>query len=242
MNTSPTNSPTNSSNNASSISYGQVFVATLKRDLQLALRQRVDVINPLFFYVLVIILFPIGVGPEPNLLQRIAPGVIWVAALLSTLLGVEKLFKEDYIDGTLEQLILSPVPLHIIALAKIVAHWCISGLPIILVSPLLAAFLNVNQSGLIAVILTLLVATPLLSIIAAIGAALTVGLQKGGVLISLLVLPLNIPILIFATSAVDSAIAGLAYNGQLAILGAMLVVALITGPFAVSSSLKVSVS
>jgi heme exporter protein B len=217
------------------ISYRSVFFATLKRDLSLALRQPVDVVNPLFFYVLVIILFPIGIGPEPNLLQRIAPGVIWVAALLATLLSVEKLFKEDYLDGTLEQLMLSAVPLPVVALAKIIAHWCLTGLPIILVSPLLAAFLNINQSGLIAVILSLLVATPLLSIIAAIGAALTVGLQKGGVLISLLVLPLNIPILIFATSAV-------AYNGQLALLGAMLVIALILGPFAVSSSLKVSVS
>ncbi len=224
------------------IAYSAVFFATLKRDLNLALRQRVDVVNPLFFYVLVIVLFPIGIGPEPNLLQRIAPGVIWVAALLATLLGVEKLFKEDFLDGTLEQLILSPVPLPLIALAKIAAHWCISGLPIILISPLLAAFLNINQSGLVAVVLSLLVATPLLSIIAAIGAALTVGLQKGGVLISLLVLPLNIPILIFATSAVDTAIAGYAYSGQLALLGAMLVVALILGPFAVSSSLKVSVS
>lgn len=224
------------------MSYSSVFIATLKRDLNLALRQRVDVINPLFFYVLVIILFPIGIGPEPNLLQRIAPGVIWVAALLATLLGVEKLFKEDYLDGTLEQLILSPAPLPVVVLAKIAAHWCISGLPIILISPLLAAFLNINQSGLMAVILSLLIATPLLSIIAAIGAALTVGLQKGGVLISLLVLPLNIPILIFATSAVDTAIAGYAYSGQLALLGAMLVVALILGPFAVSASLRVSVS
>jgi heme exporter protein B len=224
------------------LSYRAVYLATVKRDLKLALRQRVDVINPLFFYVLVIILFPIGIGPEPELLQRIAPGVIWVAVLLSTLLGVEKLFKEDYEDGTLEQLMLSTVPLPVVVMAKITVHWCISGLPIILISPMLAAFLNVNEQGLVAVILTLLVATPLLSIIAAIGAALTVGLQKGGVLISLLVLPLNIPILIFATSAVDNAIAGYDYNGQLAFLGALLVGAIMLGPLAVSSSLKVSVS
>lgn len=225
-----------------SLSNWAIYNATLKRDLKLALRQRVDVVNPLFFYVLVIVLFPIGIGPEPNLLQRVAPGVIWIAALLSTLLGVEKLFKEDYDDGTLEQLVLSPVPLPVIVMAKISAHWCISGLPIILISPLLAAFLNVNFDGLVAVVATLLIATPLLSVVAAIGAALTVGLQKGGVLISLLVLPLNIPILIFATSAVDNAIAGAGYTGQLAVLAAMLVFALMLGPFAVSSSLKVSVS
>jgi heme exporter protein B len=224
------------------ITYGSVFKATLKRDMNLALRQPIDVVNPLFFYVLVIVLFPIGIGPEPNLLQRIAPGVIWIAALLSTLLGVEKLFKEDYVDGTLEQVVLSPIPMWVYVAAKITSHWCTSGLPIILISPLLAAFLNINTQGLMAVILTLLVATPLLSIIAAIGAALTVGLQKGGVLISLLVLPLNIPILIFATSAVDTAIAGYAYNGQLAILGALLVLSMMGGPQTISSSLKVSVN
>jgi heme exporter protein B len=174
------------------------------------------------------------------LLQRIAPGAIWVAALLSTLLGAEKLFKEDFNDGTMEQVILSPVPMSLYVLAKITAHWLLSGLPLILISPLLAAFLNINQSGLMAVVLTLLVATPLLSIIAAIGAALTVGLHKGGVLISLLVLPLNIPILIFATSAVDIAIAGYEYQGQLAMLGAMLVLALMAGPKTISSSLRVS--
>lgn len=218
------------------------FKATFSRDFTLALRQKIDVINPLFFYVLVISLFPIGVGPEPNLLQRIAPGVIWVAALLATLLGVEKLFKQDYLDGTLEQLILSPVPLSVIASAKICAHWCTTGLPMILVSPLLAAFLNLSDDALLAVVVTLLVATPLLSIIAAIGGALTVGLQKGGVLISLLVLPLNIPVLIFATSAIDNANFGGNYAGQIAVLGAMLMLALMLGPFAVAASLKVSVS
>ncbi len=223
------------------LSYSQSFVATLKRDLKLALRQPVDVVNPLFFFVLVIVLFPIGIGPEPNLLQRISPGVIWVAALLATLLGAEKLFKEDHHDGTLEQVVLSPVPMSLYVLAKISAHWLLSALPLLLVSPLLAAFLNINASGLVAVALTLLVATPLLSIIAAIGAALTVGLQKGGVLISLLVLPLNIPVLIFATSAVDIAIAGYGYSGQLAILAAMLVLALLGGPKAISAALKVSV-
>ena len=218
------------------------FKATFNRDFTLALRQKIDVINPLFFYVLVISLFPIGVGPEPNLLQRIAPGVIWVAALLATLLGVEKLFKQDYLDGTLEQLILSPVPLSAVAMAKICAHWCTTGLPMILVSPLLAAFLNLSDDALLAVVVTLLVATPLLSIIAAIGGALTVGLQKGGVLISLLVLPLNIPVLIFATSAIDNANFGGNYAGQVAVLAAMLVLALMLGPFAVAASLKVSVS
>ena len=218
----------------------KAFKATVTRELKLAQRRRIEVINPLFFYVLVVILFPIGIGPEPNTLARIAPGVIWVAVLLATLLGIEKLFKDDYVDGTLEQLVLSPVPLPVIVLAKITAHWATTGLPIILLSPLLAAFMNVDMKGLIAVMLTLLVATPLLSIIAAIGAALTVSLQKGGVLLSLLVLPLNIPILIFATAAVDSAMAGYAYTGPLAFLGAMLSLALTLGPFAVAASLKVS--
>lgn len=224
------------------LSYRQSFTATLKRDLKLALRQPVDVVNPLFFFVLVIVLFPIGIGPEPNLLQRISPGAIWVAALLSVLLGAEKLFKEDHADGTMEQVLLSPVPMSLYVLAKVTAHWLLSGLPLMLISPLLAAFLNINAAGLQAVLLTLLVATPLLSIIAAIGAALTVGLQKGGVLISLLVLPLNIPVLIFASSAVDIAIAGYEYQGQLAILAAMLVLALMAGPKTISSALKVSVN
>lgn len=224
------------------VAIGRAFKATLVRDLTLAWRQKVDVINPLFFYVLVISLFPISIGPEPTMLARIAPGIICVAVLLATLLGVEKLFKQDFLDGTLEQQILSPVPFTLLVSAKILAHWLTTGVPMILVSPLLAAFLHLSSEVLFAVMLTLVVVTPLLSIIAAIGGALTVALQKGGILIALLVLPLNIPVMIFASSALDNASFGSNYMGQLAVLAALLVLSLMLGPFAVASSLKISVS
>jgi len=171
-----------------------------------------------------------------------APGIIWVAALLSTMLGLDKLFRDDYHDGTLEQLIASAYPLPLTVLAKVAAHWVITGLPLVLMTPVFALLLNLESSALLATVLTLLLGTPLLSFIGAIGAGLTVGLQKGGILMSLLVLPLYIPVLIFATSAIDTSSMELAYSGQLAILGAMLIVAIIAAPIAISSALKVSVS
>lgn len=221
-------------------SYWSVFKLVLARDLRIALRNKDDVINPLLFFVIVLTLFPLGIGPEPNTLAKIAPGIIWVAALLSTLLSLDRLFKSDYSDGALEQLMLSPYPGFIWILAKVCAHWVLTGLPLIIISPLLAAMLQLPLHSLEAVVLTLLIGTPVLSFIGAIGAALTVGLQKGGVLLSLLILPLYIPVLIFATSAIDAATMSLPYSGQIAIIGALLAGAVTLAPFAIFSALKVS--
>lgn len=223
-------------------SYRQLFFSVYKKDVLLAFRQRSEIINPLLFFLIVISLFPLGIGPEPQLLARMAPGIIWVAALLSTMLGLDKIFRDDHQDGSLEQLLMSPYPTSLIVIAKIAAHWSITGLPLVLLSPMFGLLLNMDSNSMQAVIVTLLIGTPLLSLIGAIGAGLTVGLQKGGVLLSLLVLPLYIPVLIFATSAIETSAMSLDYSAQLAILGAMLAVGLVTAPFAVSSALKVSVS
>jgi len=222
------------------LSYREAFLLIFKRDLTIALRHKDDIFNPLLFFVIVVTLFPLGIGPEPNTLARIAPGIIWVAALLSTLLSLDRLFKSDHADGSLEQLLLSPHPLFIIVLAKIIAHWCLTGLPLILVAPILAVLLHLDENSYSALMLTLLIGTPILSFLGAIGVALTVGIKKGGVLLSLLVLPLYIPVLIFATSAIDAASMNLPYNGQLAIIGALLIASVSLAPFAVSASLKVS--
>lgn len=224
----------------STLSYSKAFKLVLTRDLTIAMRHKDDVLNPLLFFVIVVSLFPLGIGPESNMLARIAPGVIWVAALLSTLLSLDRLFKSDFQDGSLEQLLLSPCPTFIIALAKISAHWLLTGLPLILISPLLAVLLNFPEASYSALLLTLLLGTPVLSFIGAIGVALTVGIKKGGVLLSLLVLPLYIPVLIFATSAIETAGMNLPYSGQLAIIAAMLIGAITLSPIAVSAALKVS--
>ena len=221
-------------------SYRKIFNLIVKRDLTIAFRHKDDMINPLLFFIIVITLFPLSIGPETNLLARIAPGVIWVAALLAILLSLDRLFKNDYNDGSLEQLILSPYPLFIIVLAKVFAHWLITSLPLILVAPLLAVLLHLPESSYLALFLTLLLGTPVLSFIGAIGAALTVGIKKGGVLLSLIVLPLNIPVLIFATSAIDVSAMNLNYSGHLAIMGVFFVLSVMLAPFAVSLALKVS--
>ncbi|KTF17606.1 MAG: heme exporter protein CcmB [Pseudoalteromonas sp.] len=223
-------------------SYWQLFSAVFSKDVKLAFRQRAEIVNPILFFLIVISLFPLAIGPEPGLLARMAPGIIWVAALLSTMLGLDKLFRDDYNDGSLEQLIASSYPLSLSVLGKVAAHWVVTGLPLVLMTPLFALLLNLESQSLLATVLTLLLGTPLLSFIGAIGAGLTVGLQKGGILMSLLVLPLYIPVLIFATSAIDTSSMSLDYSGQLAILGAMLVIAIISAPIAISSALKVSVS
>ena len=214
----------------------------IQRELLIAFRRQADIFNPLWFFIIVITLFPLSIGPEPNLLARIASGIVWVAALLSALLSLERLFRDDFQDGALEQLMLMPLPLPVVVISKVIAHWMLTGLPLILISPLLAILLSLDFNSWLAVVATLLVGTPTLSFIGAIGVALTVGLQKGGVLLSLLVLPLYIPILIFATSAIDAASLGMAYKGQLAILGAMLVGSITLTPFAIASALRVSVN
>jgi len=226
--------------NKNNLSYRAAFSLLVKRDLTIALRHRDDILNPLLFFIIVVTLFPLGIGPEPTTLSRIAPGIIWVAALLATLLSLDRLFKADFLDGSLEQMMLSPYPIFILVLAKIVAHWLIAGLPLILVAPLLAVLLHLPDQSYVALMLTLLLGTPVLSLLGAIGVALTVGIKKGGVLLSLLVLPLYIPLLIFATSAIDSAGMNLPYQGQLAIIAALFVGSLTLAPFAVGASLKVS--
>ena len=222
------------------ISFRQAFFTLLKRDLQIAIRHKGDIFNPLLFFILVVTLFPLGIGPEPQVLSRVAPGVIWVAALLASMLSLERLFKADYTDGSLEQMLLSPQPLPLMVLAKVLAHWLLTGVPLILVAPLLAVLLHLDSNSYGALIATLALGTPVLSLLGAIGVALTVGLHKGGVLLSLLILPLYIPVLIFATTAIDAAGLNLPYSGHLAIIGAMLVGSLILAPFAIGASLRVS--
>ncbi|WP_395858628.1 heme exporter protein CcmB [Affinibrenneria salicis] len=206
----------------------------------MAWRKRAGIVHPLWFFMMVITLFPLGIGPEPRLLARIAPGVVWVAALLASLLALERLFRDDFQDGSLEQLLLLPAPLPLTVFGKVFAHWLISGFPLLLLSPLVALLLSLNGWTLLAVALTLLLGTPTLSLIGAIGVALTVGLGKGGVLLSLLLLPLYIPVLIFAASAIDAASMGLAFDGHLALLGALLAGSATLAPFATAAALRVS--
>lgn len=222
------------------LSYRHAFMLILKRDLTIAFRHKDDVINPLLFFIIIVTLFPLGIGPESTTLARIAPGIIWVAALLSCLLSLDRLFKTDYQDGSLEQMLLSPHPVFILTLAKITAHWLLTGLPVLLVAPLLGVLLHLPEQSYGALMLTLLLGTPVLSFIGAIGVALTVGIKKGGVLLSLIVLPLYIPVLIFATSAIDTAALNLPYSGQLAIIGALFFGSLTLAPLAVGAALKVS--
>lgn len=212
----------------------------ISRELHIAFRSGAEIINPLWFFLIVITLFPLGIGPEPQLLARIAPGVVWVAALLSSLLALERLFRDDFNDGSLEQLLLLPTPLPVTVLGKVIAHWLITGLPLLLLSPLAALLLSLNFAGWRALALTLLVGTPVFSLLGAIGVALTVGLRRGGVLLSLLVLPLAVPVLIFASAAIDAAGMGLPIGGYLAILGAMLAASLCLAPFATAAALRIS--
>lgn len=213
----------------------------IMRELRVAFRSGAEVVNPLWFFLIVITLFPLGIGPEPQLLARIAPGIVWVAALLSSLLALERLFRDDFIDGSLEQLLLLPTPLPITVLGKVIAHWLVTGLPLLLLSPLVALLLSLDFATWRAMALSLLLGTPTLSFLGAIGVGLTVGLRRGGVLLSLLVLPLAVPVLIFASAAIDAAGMGLTINGQLAILGAMLVASATLAPFATAAALRVSV-
>ena len=208
------------------------------RDLRLALRQGLDAFIVLMFFVITVTLFPLGVGSEPNLLARMGPGVIWVAALLSTMLSLDRLFQHDYEDGSLELLLLSPVPLELLVLAKVAAHWLLTGLPLIIVTPLLAVFMNMPVEGYGVLLLSMLLGTPVSSFIGAVGGALTLGARRGGVLVSLLILPLYIPLLIFGVSAIDAAIGGLSVRPHLLILGAMLVAAIPLATWAASASLR----
>lgn len=218
------------------------FLALLRRDLLLAFRHRGEMANPLIFFLMVVTLYPLGVSPDVMLLRKIAPGVIWIAALLAALFSLENLFRSDFDDGSLEQMLLSPQPLPLLVTAKVLAHWLVSGLPMVLLAPVLGLSLGMSQAALNALVTTLAIGTPLLSLIGAVGVALTVGLRRGGLLLTLLILPLYIPVLIFATSAVSAAAAGLPVGGQLYLLAALLALALTLAPFAIAAALRISSS
>jgi len=216
------------------------FLFMVRRDLRLALRQRSDHVMVVMFFVLCAVLFPFGVGPELGILERISAGVIWVGALLASMLSLERLFQTDYEDGSLELMALTPAPLEILVIAKVAAHWLTTGLPLILASPLLAVLLNMNADGYGILLLALFLGTPTLSLIGAVGAALILGARRGGVLISLLVLPLYVPVLIFGVSAVDAAIGGFEYKAQLFILGGLLMGTLPLAPWGAAAALRQS--
>ncbi len=216
------------------------FRTLVGRDLLLAMRRRSDLFTTLFFFVIVVSLFPLGIGPELNTLRLIAPGVFWVAALLASMLALERLFAIDYEDGALEQMLLAPQPLFILVLAKVTAHWLVTGLPLVLMAPLLGLQYDMASDALLAMVISLLLGTPALSLIGAIGAALTLGLRGGGVLVSLLVLPLYSPVLIFGSGSVVATATGLGGPGHLLMLGAILILSLLFAPLAASAALRIS--
>jgi heme exporter protein B len=218
----------------------KVFTCVLRRDLKLALRRRSDVLTTLFFFIVVVTLFPLGVGPEPELLRTMAPGVLWVSALLASMLALGRLFAPDFADGTLEQMLLSAEPLMLISCAKVLAHWLVSGLPLVLLAPLLGMQFGLPSGSVWVLCLTLLVGTPVLSLLGAIGAALTLGVRGGGVLVALLVLPLYIPVLIFGAGAVSADASGMGAQAHFLLLGAMLAAAAALAPWAAASALRVA--
>lgn len=217
-----------------------ILFTIIRRELAIAFRKPAEILNPLWFFLMIITLFPLLMGPNPELLGKIAPGIAWVAALLSALLSFERLFKDDYLDGSLEQLMLLPVGLPQVALAKVLAHWLLTGLPLILLSPIAAVLLSLEMHVWWALVLTLLLGTPILSCLGAIGVALTIGLRKGGTLLSLLILPLFLPVLIFAAAVLEAATLNMGYSGQLAIIGAILAITLTFSPFAIAGALRIS--
>ena len=219
----------------------QAYLAIVKRDLLLAVRNQSDVLHPLLFFVVVLSLFPLGLNPAPETLRLIAPGLIWVCALLATLLSLETLFRPDFEDGSLEQLLMSGQPVPVLVMAKVTSHWLVSGLPLIICAPLMGLFLALPTQSMPFLVLSLLLGTPTLSLIGAIGVALTVGLRRGGMLLAILVLPLYIPVLIFGAGLVVASISTLPVTGHLYILAAFLVLALTLAPLATSAALRISV-
>jgi heme exporter protein B len=217
-----------------------LLVLVIRRDLVLAMRRRADVLTTLIFFVMVVSLFPMGVGPEMDMLRKMAPGVLWVAALLASMLSLGRLFSADYLDGTLEQMMLAPQSLSMLVLGKMTAHWMSSGLPLVLMAPVLGLQFDMSVQALGVLIVSLLLGTPILSMVGAIGAALTLGLRGGGVLLSLLVLPLCIPVLIFGTGAVEAISSGLSIAPHLSLLGAVLVLALVFTPWVTAQALRIS--
>jgi heme exporter protein B len=223
-------------------STSRAFALLLRRDLTLAYRQRSEMINPLLFFVLVTALFPLGIGANPELLRSVGPGIIWVAALLAAMLSLDSVFRSDFEDGTLELYLLSAHPLSVLVLAKTIAHWLITGLPLLIVAPLLGVLLDLSAEAIWTLLLTLALGTPVLSMVGAIGVALTVGLRRSGMILSLLVLPLYVPVLIFAANAVESASSGLPITAHLSLLAALLALACSLSPVATAAALKISLS
>jgi len=216
----------------------QIFVFIVKQELQLAWRRLIDIANPVIFFVIIVSLFPLAITSDTFILHRIAAGIIWVGALMAALLGLDQLFLSDFLDGTLEQYCLSPQPLTLIVFAKIFAHWLITGVPLILISPVLGLLLSLHSHEIFVLMLSLLIGTPILSLIGAIAQALVVGLNRGGVLLALLVLPLCVPVLIFGAGSVMAVISELNYQGLLALLGAQLLLFLPFAPLAAAGAVK----
>ena len=217
-----------------------LFLAVLLRDLKLASRRRIDALLPLVFFIVALSLFPLGVGPEPKMLREIAPGIVWVCALLASMLSVNGLFASDHADGSLEQMLLAPAHAIAVAAAKSAAHWMLSGLPLILAAPLAALVFGMSGAGLAALVFGLLLGTPILSLLGALGAALTLGLRSGGTLLLIIVLPLAVPTLIFGAGAVTTVDAGQSAAGHFSLLGALLVATLVGVPLATAAALRIS--
>lgn len=225
-----------------SVSTFEAFRATLKRDLLIAFKRRNDLLNPVMFFLIVVSLFPLGVSPDPAELTRIAAGVVWVSALLASMLSLDNLYRADYEDGSLEQLLLSPQPLYFLVLAKNIAHWLISGLPVVLLSPLLAYMLYLPAEAYPTLVISLLIGTPVLSLFGSIGVALTVGLGSRGLILAVIVLPLSTPVLIIGAKAVNDVMFGLPVGSHFALLGAILALALSIAPLASAAALRISVN
>ena len=218
----------------------QLFYSILYRDLKLALRRRRELANPLVFFVMIVSLFPLGVSPDHDLLRQMAPGVIWVTALLATLMSMDNMFRSDYDDGSLEQLLLLPGPKVLLVWAKIGAHWASIGLPLIILAPLMSLLLYFPAYALDSLLITLLISTPILSLLGSVGVALTLSLKSGGILSSLLILPFYVPVLIFSTMAINAAVNHLPVSGFYALLGAFLIISVLLIPFAVVAALRIS--
>lgn len=222
------------------LSVFNLLVLVIRRDLLLAMRRRADVLTILVFFILVVSLFPLGVGPEMDMLRKMAPGVLWVAALLASMLSLGRLFSADYLDGTLEQMMLTPQSLSVLVLGKMIAHWLVSGLPLVLMAPVLGLQFDMSVPALLVLMFGLLLGTPILSMLGAIGAALTLGLRGGGVLLSLLVLPLCIPVLIFGTGAVEAVASGLSVVSNLSLIAALFMLCLVFTPWVTAQALRIS--
>jgi heme exporter protein B len=218
----------------------EACLGAFRRDLLLAYRRQGDIVNPLVFALIVVTLFPLGIGPEAGVLTAIAPGLVWVVALLACLLSADRIFRDDYLDGSLQQMLLSPQPAYFLVMAKVGVHWLVSGLPVTIVAPLLGLMLSMPAGGYWPLLISLLLGTISLSMIGAIGAALTVGLKRGGLLVALIVLPLYIPVLIFGSGAVKAGSEALPYNGHLAVLAALTLLGTVLAPLAIGGALRIN--